>query len=349
VTYLKVYLCAGCVLLLACLAAGPATAQDHQHGPKIGVIDFYGLRTVPEAEVRKVLGVTEDGPLPRSKGDTELAIEDLDGVVLARLQAICCDEGKAILYVGIEEKGAPHFSYRNPPADLVVLPAGIHETYVLFLSALNQAVRDQEVEEDLTNGHSLMRNAAARSHQEEFIELAAAHLDLLRDVLRNSVDTEHRAIAAYVIGYAPEKEKVVDDLLYALRDPDDTVRDNAMRALAAIEVLAKQRPALKIEIPPTWLVEMLNSIIWTDRTAAAVNLVNLSEHRDEEVLTQLKERSLDSLLDMARWKHLPHALPAYILLGRVLGMEEERIQAEWSSENRLALVARAEALKAESN
>ena len=86
---------------------------------------------------------------------------------------------------------------------------------------------------------------------------------------------------------------------------------------------------------------MLNSIIWTDRATAAVNLVNLTETRSEAVLGQIRERSLNAVIDMARWRHLPHALPAYILLGRLLGMEEEEIQDAWSSDSRLALVDRA--------
>jgi hypothetical protein len=94
---------------------------------------------------------------------------------------------------------------------------------------------------------------------------------------------------------------------------------------------------------------MLNSIVWTDRTAAAVNLVNLTEWRNEEVLEQLRLRALDALIDMAQWKHLPHALPAYILLGRVVGMTEEEIKSVWSGENRLSLLERAEELKKKPN
>ncbi len=315
-------------------------------GPDIGTINFYGLREVSESEVRAVLGATEGGKLPRSKADTEEAIEDLPGIVRARLEAVCCDDGKAILYVGIEERGAPHFSLRDPPSDPVLLPEEIHETYVRFLAAVGEAVRQNDTEEDLTQGHSLMRNPACRGHQERFLEQAEKHLDLLRDVLRNSADEEHRAIAAYVLGYAPDKKAVVDDLLYALRDPDGTVRDNAMRALAAIEVLARLKPTLGIKIPPTWFVEMLNSIIWTDRTTAAVNLVNLTEDRDPATLAQIRERALEALIDMARWTHLPHALPAYILLGRVLGMQEKAIQEAWSNGKHLEVVEQARQLAA---
>ena len=314
-------------------------------GPEIGIIDFHGLRSVPEKKVRAVLGVAEGTQLPRSKGDVEEAVEQIEGVVRAHLQAVCCEDGKAILYVGIEEQGAPHFSFHAAPEQIVLLPEEIHHAYVHFVSALNDAVRLQETDEDLTAGHSLMRNAQARAHQELFIEQAAKHLEVLRDVLRNSMNEEHRAIAAYVIGYAPDKREVIDDLLYALRDPDETVRSNAMRSLSAIEVLAKLRPTLKISIPSTWLIEMLNSVVWTDRTAAAVNLVHLTEWRDEEALNQLRTRALDSLIEMARWKHLAHALPAYILLGRMLGLEEEAIQKEWASDARLGLVEKAEELR----
>jgi hypothetical protein len=328
-------------LLPATLGAHEPHDHPEPKGPAVGVIDFYGLNKVSVAKVREALGVREGGSLPRSKSDAELAIEEINGVVLARRQAVCCEDGKAILYVGVEERGAPHFDYRLPPSDPVVLPAAIHENYVMFLAALNDAVRTGETSEDLTAGHSLMQHATARKYQTGFIKLADENFEVVEDVLRNSLNEEHRAIAAYVIGYASDKKAATAPLLYALRDPDDTVRSNAMRALAAIEILAKSKPELGIEISPTWLVEMLNSIIWTDRATAAVNLVNLTEGRSEVVLGQIRERALQSVIDMARWKHLPHALPSYIILGRLLGMEEEEIQEAWSSDARLDLVDRA--------
>lgn len=319
------------------LALAPALALAQN--PVIGVIDFYGLHEVSQARVREVLGVSEGDELPHSRVGTEEELEEIPGVVQARLQATCCEEGKAVLYVGIEERGAPHFEFHDPPTGDVELPEEIHDTYVLFVAALGQAVRDNDTAEDLTNGHSLMANPACRARQEQFLKEAADHLDVLRDVLRNSHDEEHRAIAAYVIGYASDKKVVVDDLLYALRDEDETVRDNAMRSLAAIEVLARLKPTLGIKIPPTWLIEMLNSLIWTDRTVAAANLVNLTEGRDPEILDQLRDRALPALIDMAGWKHLPHSLPAFILLGRVLGMEEPQIQKAWSDGDRDKLLA----------
>ena len=63
------------------------------------------------------------------------------------------------------------------------------------------------------------------------------------------------------------------------------------------------------------------------------------------MLEQLRERAIPALADMARWKTLTHALPAYILLGRTAGIPEERIQASWSDGGREAVIA--EALKAQ--
>lgn len=333
--------------LLAALSGLLALGAEPIEPPRIGVIDFYGLRTVSEARVRKALGVKEGDPLPRSKEDAEAAIEGIPGVIEARLQATCCQDGRVVLYVGVREKGAPAVHYREPPKELVLLPEEIHDTYVRFLATIEEASREGDLSEDLTAGHSLLSYPRAREQQEKFRSLAEQYLQVLRDVLRHSYDAEHRAIAAYVIGYAPDKKAVVADLVEALRDPDDTVRDNAMRALAAISVLALRKPDLGIEIDPSPFVELLHSLVWTDRVTAAMNLVNLTERRNPQLLEQLRKNALGALIEMARWKHLSHALPAFILLGRAMGWEEKAIQEAWTStEGRAKLLSQAQELAA---
>jgi len=37
---------------------------------------------------------------------------------------------------------------------------------------------------------------------------------------------------------------------------------------------------------------------------------------------------MPSLYEMARWRHLAHALPAYLLLGKVAGVAEQEVQGE---------------------
>jgi len=69
-----------------------------------------------------------------------------------------------------------------------------------------------------------------RALQEAFVDLATTYPTELRNVLREGANEEQRAMAAYIIGYAPNKMRVVNDLQYALQDPDDTVRNNACAA-----------------------------------------------------------------------------------------------------------------------
>jgi hypothetical protein len=318
------------------LFAGLALAQTP---PNIASIEIYGLRHVPESRVRKALAVNEGDALPRSKGDVEERIAAVPGIVDAHLEATCCADNGVILYVGVEERGASHFDLRTPPEADLHLPQEITESYRQFLDAVNQAVRRGQTAEDLTHGHSLMADPDARDIQLKFVALAEKYAKELRDILHNSGDEEQRAIAAYVIGYGPKKQSTVDELQYALKDSDETVRGNAIRAMAALSVFAKLHPDSGLKIEPTWFIEMLNSLIWTDRNNAAVALVNLTESRDPGTLDQIKERALPAVIEMARWRHLAHALPAYILLGRVAGMPEKDIQDAWSRGERDQLVA----------
>lgn len=316
-------------LLLCALIPLLATAQ-----PTIGVIDIYGAHKVKEADIRKVLAIQEGGTLPGSKGDMQDRLGELPGVVDSDVSAVCCDEGKIVLYIGLEEKGAPHFNYRDEPLEDVSLPPELAAAHGAFLVALQGAVRAHHAEEDLSAGHSMMADPKVRGIQESFRELAASNLPILRKVLRDSKDSEQRAMAAHIIGYAPDKAQIIDDLQIAVRDPDEGVRNNAMRSLGAIAVLAQRKPELRLKISPTWFIEMLNSVIWTDRNKAVTALTYLTEGRDPLVLDQLRERSLPALTEMAAWKHLPHALPAYIVLGRVKGIPEAQLQESWSKGDR---------------
>ena len=317
------------------MLAAAASAQT----PRVGAIGFYGLHHVSEQRVRKALGFSEGDPLPASKGDVEERLASVPGIIDAHLEATCCVDKDVLLYVGIEERDAPHFDVRTPPEGDIHLPTEVVDAYHTFLSAVNGAVRRGQIAEDLTFGHSLMSDPDARDAQLKFVLLADKYSKELRDVLHNSADEEQRAIAAYVIGYGPKKQPTVDELQFALKDSDQTVRSNAIRAMAALGVFAKLHPEAGLKIEPTWFIEMLNSLIWSDRNNAAVALVNMTESRDQSILDQIRDRALSSVIEMAKWQHLAHALPSYILLGRIAGMPEKQIQDAWSKGERDQVVA----------
>jgi len=324
-------------LLLLMMAAALAA----QSPPRIGTIDFFGLRKVSEAKIRQTLGVREGDFLPASKGNAEESLEKISGVVESHLEAVCCDEGKMILYVGIEERGSPHFDLREAPEGDSKLPDEVLATYRRFQQVSADAIRRGSAAEDLSQGYSRRADVTTRAVQDMFPALAAAHLAELKAVLHNSEDENQRVAAVYVLGYTPDRQTAVNELQYALKDADPEVRAIATRGLVALAVFAHLNPKAGVKVEPTWFIEMLHSLSWSDRNRALAALQILTDNRDPGILVELRERALPALVEMARWKTPAHALPAFVLVGRIAGRSEQQIQDTWTSGEREKLIAAA--------
>jgi hypothetical protein len=334
-------------------AGAPANARQGATAPRpearpsdcIGILDFYGLRTVAEAQVRKALALKEGDRAPQSAAEKTEAVRRLEkvpDVEHARLARVCCDErGRSILYVGIAEKGSPRFTYHPAPTGRASLPPEMVLTSHRFEEALGEAVQKGDAGEDDSQGHSLATNSRLRSLQEQCIAYAASRLNTVRHVLRTAADAEQRQIAAWIIGYAPHKREVVDDLLYAVNDPDEGVRNDATRSLMAIAALAQRHPEAGIRIDAAPFIAMLNSVVWSDRNKAAAVLISLTAGRSARVLNPLRQRALPALVEMARWKSPGHAQGAFILLGRIVGLDEQKIWDAWARGARESVITRA--------
>ena len=327
--------------LLSALAAFAQTPPESISLPRIGTVEFYGLRQVTPQLARQALGLEEGSVLPASKGDAEDRLTDIQQVTAARIEAICCEAGKITLYVGVEERGQPRYEVRPAPGGAADLPPEVRAAYQDFQSALHQAELRGPVEEDLATGHRLSRNPAVRSLQDGFPALVTENLPVLRDVLRDSGDEYQRAIAADLLPYAPNKNEIVDDLREALTDNDPLVRSNAVHSLTALALLERSDAASRVRVSPTWFIDMLDSVTWTDRTKAAWALEILTEDRDVFTLSRLRGPGLQALLEMAVWKTKAHAQSAFILLGRAAGLEESAIQSAWARDDRQPVLAAA--------
>lgn len=314
---------------LVCLAAA---AQTH---PVIGIIETYGNKSFSAERLSKELKVREGDPLPPSKGDLEELLVSLKGIVRANVEAVCCEEGKAIFYIGVEERGRVHLELREEPqAEGLALPPDVATIHEKLIAATAEATRQGRTLEDWSQGFALFEDDAARAIQVQLPALAEDHQAILRQILKESADPDDRRVAAAMLGYGPKAQSIIDDLQFALRDPDPEVRAAALRSLGPLATYAEAHPEAEVRVLTTWFVEMLNSVGWKDRMNAMNLLMTMTEKRDEKLIRHMRERGVPALAEMALWRHLPHALPAYILLGRVAGLSEADIQESWSANRR---------------
>ena len=322
-------------------------ARGEDITPRVGIVEVYGAHKVSAAKVKLSIGAKPGAPMP-SRAAAEEKLQKISGVTASQIEAVCCDGQQPVLYIGIEERNAPHIEFHANPTSDVSLSKEIAAKYEALTQAIAVSMRNRDADEDLTNGYSLMVDPDCRDLQTALIPLVAGDLANVDQVLRESSDPEQRAAAAYVIQYGPRTVRaaktISDALQYAIRDPDETVRKNAMIAMTAVMVGARLHREQQIHIEPTWFVELMNSVVWSDRRNASLALVTLTDKRNPEALDLLRERAMPAVLEMARWHDLQHALPGFILAGRLAGLDEKEIQQAWLSGDRDPLLERAENL-----
>src|SRR4029079_16782502 len=144
-------------------------------------------------------------------------------------------------------------------------------------------------------------------------------------VLWNAASDRERAHAAQVIAYAPEPRTVIPDLVHAIDDPSDDVRNAAMRSLGVMAMYGEQHPDAHIQIPVKPFIKFLNSPIWTDRNKALMTLRYITSNRDPEALAALRREAMRALIEAANWKLIGYAESALYVIGRIGGMPDAAI------------------------
>src|SRR5688572_5496574 len=163
--------------------------------PKVGIIDFYGLRSikkevvvevlgikagdpipvdfpsnVPEPELRKAFEIPPGAPLPPNTKELESRLGSIKGVTKVKLATVCCEaDGTSTLFVGISESGGLDFYYKPEPAGQIKLPASVVDLYDRHLEALSDSVRRGTSGEDDSEGHALFKGEAIQPIQTEMI------------------------------------------------------------------------------------------------------------------------------------------------------------------------------------
>jgi hypothetical protein len=336
---------------IACVGLAQSSNEPVEAGPEptIALIETYGLRTVSRNSVIEASGMKVGGNL--REVDLAQAIKRIEAIPGVRAAAtggvygnlLKDDKLGLVLYLGIQEESCQPLQFGEAPSLDRTLPMEIVDADDKEQTAFKIAASNGLFSEDRSEGHSLAADPDLRAAQVRYIPLAEVHWSTLVDVLHNSQDSTQRAIAAKVIAYSNDKQQAVHELMPALRDPDSAVRNNATRALSLIFGYAKSHPNLLISAPQDLvkrLVEMLDSLEWTDRNKAIALLLCIDD--EELVVRELRKQAVPTLVEMSGWQSA-HGAMAFMLLGRLANMDHDESRQAWQLGEQASIIARVQA------
>jgi hypothetical protein len=296
-----------------------AVAQfDDAH---VGSIDFYATGGLEPQHLRAGLTV-HPGDKLTWPGTRDRIREDLTRVAgrpFTHFAPVCCDkEGRWMLYIGFGRQPRD-MVLRPKPAAKLQLPAELTDLYREFMAILPEALKHAAgTPDDYSKGYSLATYPPMRAIQLRMREAAVAREDELLRALAEAADDSQRIAAAHLTGYTRQSPRQIVTLIDASGDPNETVRNNAMRALAVLAAI----PAVARQIPAAPFIDKLNSSIWSDRNKALMLLTLITRGRNPEVLAKLRAQALTALIEMAQWENPGHSAGPIHLLGRIAGMSE---------------------------
>src|SRR6185369_6672228 len=313
------------IVVFVAVLAGSALGQEKPR--RIGSIDYYGYAGLNLDQIRSAQPLHVGDPFP-GPAETFEKITKAVTSVLGRpptdIDPVCCNrEGNYTFFIGLPGASVKETKLNPVPNGKLQLPPEVVQLYNETLEAWSASVLGGNAREDRSKGYALSTtDSRLRAKQEAMREYATKHEELIRDVLETSSEAQQRLVAAYFLGYANQSKTQIAALVRASHDANDVVRNNATRALG---VLAESSPKVAAQIPATPFIEMLNSGSWSDRNKGGWVLESLTKTRDPKLLAQLRSEALTSLIEMSRWHSSGHAYTPRILLGRIAGIEEQRL------------------------
>ncbi|HEU5281260.1 MAG TPA: HEAT repeat domain-containing protein [Gammaproteobacteria bacterium] len=162
-----------------------------------------------------------------------------------------------------------------------------------------------------------------RKYEKEFSQKVPQHQVELIEILKNDSNSNKRATAVFLLAHAMNEPQLIDLMLGAMNDPDETVRANSVRVLSAIAMKDKN-----VTLPVDDFIKMLNSPILMDKSKALTVLFGLSQQpRYVEVI---KEKAGPALMDCLRLNQPNLHNSAYLTLQSISGQLKNKSGQHYS-------------------
>src|SRR5687767_8199086 len=152
-----------------------------------------------------------------------------------------------------------------------------------------------------------------RKLEETVTAQATQHASRWRNVALTAKDQHHRAAAIYLAVYGSKDQALADTLAMAAQDPYSLVRNNAIRSISVLAVSATGRT---LTFDPAPVLNLFDSVHWTDWNKASAALVSLTEARDPKLLAEIAARGGEMLRQIAKWPPM-HSSAATTILERI--------------------------------
>lgn len=325
------------------LFVAPMVRAQRPETLKVGAIDFFGAHGTSTAPLLAKLPVHTGQTIAAARMDPLLdQIRSMGfamtGMKVTDVNVVCCDEPNTWdFYIGLAGASYRPLAAVVAPMVDVSLPGNGLALYQRDMGLLLEAIQHGGATEDDSKGYALSKYPAEKQVELEMREYAVANTTAVERVLKQSKDAGQRRAAATLLGYAERSAAQVTALSVAMDDADSEVRNNSTRALW---VLATAGPLQGLNPEP--LIEMLYSGSWTDRNKVSLLLERLTEGSDAALLHALRREAMGPLIDGARWHSAGHAWPFLLILGRIGGIGDARLEKMVSAGAKDEIIAAAE-------
>jgi hypothetical protein len=342
----------GACAALACSGTpeGAARRSDATGGgPHFAAVDLYGTSRVTaeqlvagfgprfaEFERASLAGDFEHASSDRAALEQQLTSEG--GFAFARLSVVQYFQKGQPSYLTIDVVEPADAARRmdfakgpDPNAPPLPDPDGLLARYAEYEKTGFDLLRAGKRLEDEASSRELLHcpfgfaDPKLAPFREPLIAGARRHADELIQILHEDPDAQHRAYAAFLLGFTQDGARVVKELIPACRDPSALARNNAMRVLAAI---ARFHPEFEIPLDP--VLTALEYPETTDRNKAAAILEPLS--RKPELKEKIARAAGPTLVAMIRLKQPNNRDWAWQILRHVSGEDYADDDVEsWSA------------------
>ena len=228
-----------------------------------------------------------------------------------------------LIYIGLPGKSVRPVRYNQAPKEKLTLPDGLLQLHMQVDDLLFKAILEGRAAEDRSEGYSLSRDEPAlRSKQLEF-----------RDEVRKN-EAEILKVVRSCAGRGATADCSNGIRLRAADGTANQARSSqpALTLMMVFETMRRERLPYCSSRSRNWVAEyrhgrfidLLSSGTWSDRNKGLMVVQALTETRDPSVLRDLRSRTLVPLIEMAQWPK-GHAISARLILGRVAGIDEQRL------------------------